>query len=141
MEMVLQASSSGGESIPWLTPAIALLTLALGGGGIAALLRLRHDKRMGVAQQETQEDDALSNRWKAIIEAQTVSLLTPMAERLKTLEGKVTTLETELAASRAKYWSAISYIRTLLTWIARHMPDSVEQTAVPPAPATVVEDI
>lgn len=138
LETVAQAVSESG-SIPWLTPAITILTLVLGGGGIAALLKVRHDKRMGVAQQETAEDDALSNRWKNIIEAQTVSLLTPMSTRLATLEETVTRLEGELSESRKKYWGAIGYIRTLNNWIARHLPESVEQ--VPPPPAVLAEDI
>lgn len=149
MEMVALAASSGGEAgIPWLAPAIALLTIALGGGGIAALLRLRHDKRMGVAQAEVAEDDALSNRWKAIIETQTTVLLEPMKHELATAKSDLADLKLEfkemkleLETSRRKYWSAISYIRSLLTWIARHMPEDVGTTQVPPAPATVVEDI
>ena len=142
MEMVALAASSGGDAgIPWLAPAIALLTIALGGGGIAALLRLRHDKRMGVAQQEVAEDDALSKRWQTIIQAQTTALVEPLTARLVTLEGKVASLETELAESRRKYWAAVSYIRSLLTWITRHMPEDVGTTSVPQAPATVVEDI
>lgn len=138
LETVAQAVSESG-SIPWLTPTIAILTLVLGGGGVAALLKVRHDKRMGVAQQETAEDDALSNRWKNIIEAQTVSLLTPMSTRLATLEVTVTRLEGELSESRKKYWGAIGYIRTLNNWIARHLPESIEQ--VPPPPAVLAEDI
>jgi hypothetical protein len=148
METVVLAVSSGGESIPWLAPAIAFLTIALGGGGIAALLRLRHDKRMGIAQQETTEDDAISNRWKAIIETQTKVLLEPMREELSATKSdlagvkvEMREMKAELEASRRKYWSAISYIRSLLTWIARHMPESIETTQVPPAPAIVVEDI
>ncbi|AWY05296.1 hypothetical protein QDA01_gp64 [Microbacterium phage Cinna] len=137
--MVLAADAAGSEGIPWLGPAIAVVTVLLGGGGLAALFRLRHDKRIGIAQQETAEDDALSNRWKAIIEAQTASLLEPMTRRLATLETTVGRLETELTDSRKKYWSAIGYIRSLNTWIARHLPESVEQ--VPTPPAVLAEDI
>lgn len=141
METLALATTSSAGGIPWLTPTIAVLTLLLGGGGIAALLKVRHDKRMGVAQQETAEDDALSNRWKAIIEAQTASLLEPMARRLVSLEESVGRLENELALSRRKYWSAISHIRTLYNWIARHLPEDVSQTQVPEPPATLAEDI
>jgi hypothetical protein len=141
--LVLALAADGGapDPAPWLTPAIALMTLVLGGGGIAALLKVRHDKRMGVAQQETAEDAALSARWEAIIRTQTVSLLEPLQARLKDVESKVNALEEELAASRRKYWAAIAYVRILLTWISRHMPDDVEHTQVPPPPANVVEDI
>jgi hypothetical protein len=141
MEMIALAANSGPDTgIPWLAPTIAILTIMLGSGGFVAWRRLAHDKKIGVAQQEAAEDDALSNRWAAIIEAQTQSLLEPMARRLNTLEEKVRNLETELEASRRKYWSAIAYIRQLLMWIGRHLPDAGE-TQVPQAPAAVVEDI
>lgn len=143
MTLALALAADGGtpDSIPWLAPTITVLTLLLGGGGIGALLKVRHDKRVGIAQQEVAEDDALSNRWRAIIEAQTVSLLKPMQERIGTLETKVGSLEADLEASRKKYWSAVTYIRQLLTWITRHLPPDIESTQVPQAPATLVEDI
>lgn len=132
---------AGGDSMPWLQPLILIGTLLLGSGGVVAWRRLTHDKKIGVAQQETAEDDALSNRWKAIIEAQTKVLLEPMTSRIATLETKVGTLEADLEASRRKYWSAVTYIRQLLTWISRHLPPDIETTQVPQAPATLVEDI
>lgn len=135
------AADTGGEPLPWLGPLIAIGTLLVSSGGIVAWRRLQHDKKVGVAQQETMEDDALSNRWRAIIESQTKSLLEPMTARLQTLETKVQSLEQELEASRRKYWSAVSYIRILLTWIARHLPPDIEATSVPTPPANVTEDI
>ena len=141
--LALTLATDGGttEGIPWLAPTIALLTVILGGGGFAALLKVRHDKRLGVAQQEVAEDDALSARWKAIIEAQTVSLLKPMQERIGTLEETTKRLETELGTTKRKYWSAISHIRNLYTWIARHLPEDIEQTSIPAPPAALAEDI
>ena len=126
---------------PWLPVLIALVTGLLGSGGVAAWLKIRHDKRVGIAAQEVIEDDALSNRWKAIIETQTKSLLEPMQKRLADLEGEVEKLKGDLEASRRKYWSAIAHIRTLYNWIARHLPDDLEQTQVPAPPATLAEDI
>lgn len=142
MLTLVQAADAGASpSIPWLVPTIAILTLLLGGGGIGALLKVRHDKRMGVAQQEVAEDDALSNLWKAIIEAQTKSLLEPLTTELADLRGRFTVLEGELALSRRKYWSAISHIRTLYTWISRHLPEDFEATKIPEPPATLAEDL
>ncbi|WKW87077.1 hypothetical protein SEA_NICOLE72_40 [Microbacterium phage Nicole72] len=140
--MILLADAGTPDpSMPWLGPLIAVGSLLLGSGGVVAWRRLTHDKRIGVAQQETAEDDALSNRWRAIIEAQTKVLLEPMTTRIQTLETKVGTLESELEASRRKYWSAVTYIRQLLTWISRHMPSDIETTQVPQAPSTLAEDI
>jgi hypothetical protein len=131
---------SGGIS-PWMPVVIALVTGLLGSGGVAAWLKVRHDKKLGVASQEVAEEEALSNRWRTIIETQTKALLEPMQKRLAEVEVEVALLKKELETSRRKYWSAISYIRTLLTWIARHMPDDVETTQVPDPPTNVVEDI
>ena len=139
--LVTAEGTNSSSSIPWLGPLITVVTLLFGAGGIVAWRRLSHDKKVGVAQQEVAEDDALANRWKSIIEAQTASLLEPMTKRLGVLEEKVSSLEGELEASRRKYWSAVSYIRILLTWIARHLPEDIEQTSIPTPPANVTEDI
>ena len=133
------AAETGATGVQWLGPAIAIATIVLGGGGVAALLRLRHDKRIGVAQQETAEDDALSNRWKSIIETQTKVLLEPMQAQITNLTVEVAQVKVELADSRRKYWGAVGYIRTLHNWINRHLPESVEQ--VPAPPAVLAEDI
>jgi hypothetical protein len=138
--LATEATSLDG-GIPWLTPVIAILTLLLGSSGVVAFYRARHDARRGVSQQAVATDDSVSNRWKAIIEAQTKTLLEPMSVRISTLESKIGALEADLATSRRKYWSAISHIRTLYTWISRHMPDDIEQTQVPAPPATLVDDI
>lgn len=142
---ILAATAAEAE-MPWLTPLIAISTLLLGSGGIVAWRRLTHDKRVGVAQQETAEDDALSNRWKAIIETQTRVLLEPMQAELATAKDDLVQMKIDMALMRTeldvrtrKYWGAISHIRTLNTWIARHLPDSIEQ--VPPTPAILAEDI
>lgn len=126
---------------PLLTFAGVIIAGLFGAGGIVAWLRLRHDRKVGVAQQEIVEDDAVAARLKSIIEIQTASLIAPLQDRLRDVEGKVKALEEELAASRRKYWLAISYIRTLLTWIGRHLPEDVEHTAVPEPSPTLVEDI
>lgn len=126
---------------PWLPVLIALVTGLLGSGGVAAWLKQRHDKRMGVAALETQEDDALANRWKNIIETQTKALLEPMQKRLAEVEVEVAALKTELADARRKYWSAISHIRSVDTWINRHLPPDIEATAKPEPPETISADI
>lgn len=128
------------EWSPLFTFVATVVVGLFGAGGIVAWGRLRHDKKIDVAQQEVSEDDALAARWQNIIEAQTKNLLEPLQIRLKEVESKVAALESELAASRRKYWSAISYIRTLLTWIARHI-DNIDDTEVPTPPAIVNEDI
>lgn len=141
LEVILAAADSAPPSNDWLAPTVSILALLLGGGGIGAIWKARHDAKQGVAQQEVAEDDALSNRWRAIIETQTKSLLEPMQKRLGEVETEVATLKVELETSRRKYWSAISFIRTLYTWISRHLPPDIETTQIPEPPATLAEDI
>ncbi|UDL16236.1 membrane protein [Microbacterium phage Kozie] len=133
------AAEAGADGVPWLGPVITVVTLLVGSGGFVAWRRLSHDKRIGVAQQELAEDDALTERWKAIIETQTRVLLEPVTAELAALRVRFTALEGQLSESRRKYWSAIVHIRALNDWINKHLPDSVEQA--PPPPATLAEDI
>jgi hypothetical protein len=127
------------EPAPWVTPILAILAIIFGTGGIATIAKARADRKNGVAAAETAEDDSVSERWRKIIEAQTESLVGPLQKRLSEVETKVQTLEQELIETRAKYWKAVKYIRTLLTWIARNGPQT--DTELPTPPAEVVEDI
>ena len=140
--VLLEVMPKQPEELPaWVSIAIWVVTFLFGSGGIAALIKSRHDRNMGIAQQELSEDIASDSRWERLIEVQTKSLLEPLQKRLVEVEGKVESLENELAASRRKYWMAVSYIRQLLIWIAKHLPDDLEDTRVPDAPNTIIEDI
>ncbi len=143
-------TSVGGSDpgMPWLVPVITILSAIIGSQGVSALLRLRHDKRLGIAQQDVAEEDAEAKRWQAIIETQTRVLLDPMVVKIKSLEDEQSRLHTELGTvrrdletSRRKYWAAVAHIRNLYTWIARHLPEDIEQTQIPAPPATLAEDI
>jgi hypothetical protein len=124
-----------------VTVITTLVTTLLGAGGIVAWRRLSHDKKIGVAAQETAEEDAEATRWRSIIETQTKSLLEPMQKQLTEHAAKIQQLEQELAVSKRKYWVAIAYIRTLLAWLNRHLPDDMENTLVPETPAALAEDV
>lgn len=130
------------EATSWLSAVSALVIGLFGGGGISAFIKARADKKQGISQHELAKDDAVARRWQEIVKAQTESLVAPLREAVGELEEKVDHLEAELEQSRKKYWNAIGYIRTLLTWIARHLhgDDNLEDT-VPTAPANLVEDI
>jgi len=140
MTAVLAVNDAPAEPAAWTVPILAVLTLIFGGGGVAAILKARYDKKIGVAQQENAEDDSISIRWQRIIEAQTASLVGPLQKRLAEVEEKVKTLENELTETRAKYWKAVKYIRTLMSWITIHVPADDSKTP-PIPPAEVVEDI
>lgn len=71
----------------WLTPVAALMGGLLGGGGIAALLRIRHDKRIGVRSQElaeAQHHETAQDRLVQRLETRVVA----MEKRIETLEAK-----------------------------------------------------
>lgn len=135
------ASTESPQTQNWLGPLLGVGSMLLGGGGLAALAKVRHDKRMGVSQQEVASDDALSQRWQQIIETQTQALLDPMQKRLSDVESEVRTVKEELEESRRKYWSAVSHIRMLYTWISRHLPADVETAQIPEPPSALAEDI
>jgi hypothetical protein len=118
-----------------------LITGGLGAGGFVAWRRLNHDKKIGVAAQEVVEEDSEAARWRSIIETQTNSLLEPMRRQLAEHATKIQQLEQELATSKRKYWLAIAYIRQLLAWLNRHLPDDMEDTVVPEAHALLADDI
>ena len=128
------------EPEPWIVPILAILTILFGGGGVAAIMKARSDKKIGVAQADVAEDDSIAARWERIIKAQTESLVGPLQARLADVEGKVRALEEELVATRTKYWRAVKYIRNLMTWITVHIP--ADDSKTPPAPPTeLVEDL
>lgn len=113
----------------WLQVLIAVVGGSLGTQGIQSLLRIRHDKRMGVRTTEIAEDAQDDAHWKSIIETQTVSLLKPLQEQVNAQGKEIAELRVEVRVISAKYWRAIHYVRTLRYWIERHFP-----TADPPPP-------
>lgn len=137
----LEAAASATPSLPvgWVIT-LAVASLIFGGGGVAALLKAINDRKQGVEAHEITEDDAIAARWQALSDAQVKNLLRPMEARLATVESEVEKLKEELATSRAKYWRAIAYIRTLLAWISRHTVFDAA-TPIPDPPAILVEDI
>lgn len=135
---MFQTEVAANPTIPaWMSIVLTLFGLVLGGGGIAAILKARWDRKAGVESHEVVEDDAIAARWEALSRAQIDMLLNPLRDRLSEVEAKVTALEAELNASRKKYWTAIPYIRVLLGLLHRHAPD----VTPPSVPASIAEDV
>lgn len=125
-------------------PAVWVIVIAatgalLGGGGVGALLKVFSDHKQGVDQHEITEDDAIASRWQALSEAQVKNLLEPMEKRLKDVESEVRQLKSDLAESRTKYWRAIIYLRSLLSWVAQHVSEATPPP--PPIPDVIREDV
>lgn len=134
----------------WITSvAIPLAVVLFGGGGLAAILRARSDAKIGVADQENAEEDSQSDRWKAIIEVQTRAVIEPLERKVAALDSKVTAQDQEIQSLKAlleeatsRYWKAVGYIRTLITWINRNTPEDVlERTDVPDPHDDLAKDL
>ena len=118
----------------WLQGLVLVVAAVGGSQGIQQLLKIRHDKRMGVRASEVAEDAQDDAHWKSIIETQTVSLLRPLQEQVNAQGQEIAELRVEVRVISAKYWRAIHYVRTLRYWIERHFP-----TADPPPPVVPPE--
>lgn len=115
--------------------------LLFGGGGVAAYIKQRRDSKSGVRQDNRADGDSLNARAIAIVESQFNFLVKPLQEKVTGLEESVTKLQLEIESTKSKYWKAVTHIRTLYAWIAKHMPADVETTIVPPPPVELAEDI
>lgn len=126
----------------------------LGGiGGIATLLliwprlrKMRADTKKVDIDAALAQDAAQDAAWRSIIEVQTAALLGPMrdelkrqGEHIKTQDGRITELEVQLTAARAKYWVAIRWIRAALLWAHRWHPNSKPE--VPALPVEIQADV
>ena len=120
----------------FLVPITTIIVALLGGGGVVAWVRANHDHKIGVAQQEAAEDDALSARWESLIRAQTESLIKPLQEQVASLTTKVDELDESLRQTQRRYWKSITYIRTLLTWVGRNLPHG---SSTPPDPPEEIQ--
>lgn len=114
----------------------------LGGAGSVATIvllwprirKLRADTRKVDIDAAVAEDTADDAHWKAIVEAQTKSLLEPMQAELKRQGEKIADLERDFRALSSKYWAAVGWIRAALAWTRIWHAD-----AQPPPPAVPPE--
>lgn len=143
--VILESNVGTPAELWWVLPAITVLTILVGSGGIVAWRRQALDRKLGVANQASSETDAISARWEKMIQTQTESLVKPLRQRLLDLTDELAKLEqeqenmrAELKLANTKYSRAIQYVRTLLTWIRARRSITDE----PPAPpAEIAEDI
>ena len=125
----------------WILIAGALSMLLFGGGGVVAWMKQRRDAKAGVRQENRADVDSLNAQAIAIVENQFNYLVKPLKEEVDKLKGEVKELRTEAENTRTKYWKAITHIRVLYSWIAKHMPAEVEVTMVPAPPEDLADDI
>lgn len=125
----------------WLAIISVASIFLFGGGGVVAWMKQRRDSKNGVRQESRADNDSLNAQAIAIVENQFNYLVKPLTEKVDGLETKIKDLEAQVDKMTSKYWKAISFIRTLYAWIAKHMPSDVETTLVPAPPTELVDDI
>lgn len=130
----------------WLASLISGVVGVGGGQGIAALLRLRSDKRIAESNQELSEDEAVSQRLLALIDKQAEAIVKPLEERLAKAEGEIERLKGQIAEKDAayevlkrRYWRGIHHVREVRHWIRQNHPGS-EQLLPQPHPS-IADDI
>lgn len=129
-----------------LTIVLNVFLVLFGGGGIVAMLRLRHDIRSGVHGQRLaernvaiEEGSSLSEQYQQLVQTQAEALVDPLREEVKSLRGEVSKLRDEVSSLRTRYWKAIRHIRDLYGWISVHAPDL--QPTPPAVPTELVDDV
>lgn len=125
----------------WLALVAGIGILLTGGGGVVAWMKQRRDAKNGIRQETRADEDSLNARAIAIVESQFTFLVKPLQEKVDELETKVKDLTTEVEAQKTKYWKAITHIRLLYSYIAKHMTNELETTPPPPPPAELAGDI
>lgn len=125
----------------WLAFIAAAGIFLFGGGGVIAWVKQRRDSKNGIKQESRADNDSLNAQAIAIVENQFNFLVKPLTEKVERLESQVKELTTEADSQRTKYWKAVTHIRTLYAWIAKHMPAEIETTIVPPPPVDLADDI
>lgn len=136
-------------SLPiWVAALMSVATALLGSGGVAAVLKARTDRNIGIAQTGIEEDTAIAQRWKDLVDSQVKLLVEPMRETLADQAAKITEMEVsirnlriEVEAVRTKYWRAVQFIRALMNWGRLNVPDQNTLNTLPPVPAELAEDI
>lgn len=124
------------------------LLIALISAGVSIPLGVERWKARNtpVKELEIREDEAADAHWRGLIKTQMEDVIEPMRERMAEQDRRIAEqgaeireLRTEVGVIRTRYWKAIQYIRTLHTWIARHMPADVPPP--PDIPADLIDDV
>jgi len=108
----------------WLTYVVGAISLLGGGTGIAAIYKARQDAKQGIRQGEIDEDVAISEQWRNIIETQAKSIVDPLVAQVARLQGEVSVLQKEVKALKEEKNTLINradsyeaYIDTLIQHI------------------------
>lgn len=126
----------------WIGVIAAIGMILFGGGGAAAWLKQRHDRKNGIRQENRNDIDSLNARAVAIIETQFNYLIKPLQEKLDTQTAELKRLEADVRQFSNLYQVAVGHIRSLYAWITRHMPaDVLDNTEIPKPPDSLMGDL
>ena len=109
------------------------------GGSLVAILRMRHDKKLGIKTHELEEDKVLDLRWQAMLDQQKKNLIDPLSDRVQAQDAEIAELRRDIKEVKHKYWRAIKLARELYSYIALHIPDNADP--IPEIPPELNEDI
>lgn len=136
---VIAVSSNNTGPIAAILGGVAAIITAV--GGLAAWRRSHRDHVARVPATEDKSHDEQSEAWRAIIMTQTEALITPLREEIGRQGEKIEALQEQLNTSTVKYGYAISYIRTLLSWIHVHISTHTDKEVLSvPDPHQVLQD-
>ena len=110
-----------------------------GGGSIVSLVRMGHDKKLGIKTQELEEDKVLDARWQAMLDQQKKNLIDPLVERVKEQQQELNELRGKIDEVKHKYWRAVKLARELYSYIAVNIPPGGEPP--PSVPSELTEDL
>lgn len=121
--------------------------LAAGGlGGLGTFIlvwpqirKIRAETRKVDVDAALAVDSAEDAHWQSIVKTQAEAIVEPLRTEVAALRGEVAGLRTEIEALRTRYWRSIHYIRDLLAWIAKHLPNA--DPGPPVIPADIAQDV
>lgn len=120
--------------------------MLFGGGGIIALLRLRHDIKSRAGSQALEErslaleeGSSLGEQYQKLLRAQAEALVNPLREEVESLRNEVSELREEVSSLRTRYWKAIRLVRDLYGWISAHASEI--KPSPPAVPVELVDDV
>lgn len=117
----------------WLTYVVGVISLLGGGTGIAAIYKARQDAKQGIRQGEIDEDVAISEQWRNIIETQAKSIVDPLVAQVARLQGEVSVLQKEVKALKEEKNTLINRADSYEAYI-EDLVQHILTTVGPPVP-------
>ncbi|GAA1333054.1 hypothetical protein GCM10009592_26410 [Brachybacterium rhamnosum] len=103
---------------------IAIIVAATSGGGVAAVYRVWVDKRKGARDADAAEAATAIDGFRSLVDS-----LRGEVDRLRKDReddrARIDRIEKDIVFERDLRWSAIQYVRVLLTWVSQQLPGAI----------------